>query len=76
MTFDVEKGDILAVGEGQVFYLDASFDALSPIGSIMEIHEAHQDGDIPMRAEYNDQKIQIILSKKDFASSPSSVSAP
>jgi hypothetical protein len=67
VTFDVEKGDILAVGEGQVFYLDAPFDALSPIGSIMEIHESHQDGDQPMRVDYNGQKIQIVLSKKDFA---------
>lgn len=67
VTFDVEKGDILAVGEGQVYYLDPNFDALSPIGSIMEIHEAHQDGDLPMRVEYNDEKIQVILSKRDFA---------
>lgn len=67
VAFVVEKGDILAVGEGQLFYLDANFDALSPIGSIMEIHEAHQDGDLPMRVVYDDQKIQIILSKKDFA---------
>jgi hypothetical protein len=52
VAFEVEKGDILAVGEGQVFYLDAPFDALSPIGSIMEIAGP---------------KILILLSKKDFA---------
>jgi hypothetical protein len=67
VAFDLEKGDILAVGEGQVFYLDAPFDALSPIGSIMEIHESHRDGDLPMQVEYNGPKIQILLSKKDFA---------
>jgi len=67
VTFDVEKGNILAIGEGQVFYIDSNFDSLSPIGSIMEIHEAHQDGDLPMRVDYNGAKIQIQLSKKDFA---------
>jgi hypothetical protein len=67
VAFDVEKGDILAVAEGQVFYLDAPFDALSPIGSIMEIHPAHEDGDRPMQVEYAGPKIVILLSKKDFA---------
>jgi len=67
VAFDVEKGDILAVAEGQVFYLDAPFDALSPIGSIMEIHEAQQEGDRPMQVEFGGPKILILLSKKDFA---------
>ena len=67
LAFDVEKGNILAIGEGQVFYIDSNFDALSPIGSIMEIHEAHQEGDLPMRVDYSGAKIQIVLSKKDFA---------
>jgi hypothetical protein len=67
VAFEVEKGDILAVAEGHVFYLEAPFDALSPIGSIMEIHEAHQDGDRPMQVEFGGQKILILLSKKDFA---------
>jgi hypothetical protein len=66
-TFDIEKSDILAVAEGQIFYLDAPFDALSPIGSIMEIHEAHEEGDRPMQVEFGVQKIVILLSKKDFA---------
>jgi hypothetical protein len=67
VAFDVEKGDILAVAEGQVFYLDAPFDALSPIGSIMEIHEAQSEGDRPMQVEFGGPKILILLSKKDFA---------
>jgi hypothetical protein len=67
VTFEVDKGDILAVAEGPVFYLDAPFDALSPIGSIMEIHEAQQEGDRPMQVEYGGSKILILLSKKDFA---------
>jgi hypothetical protein len=67
VEFDIEKGNILAVAEGRVFYIDSKFDALSPIGSIMEIHEAHQDGDFPMRVDFNGPKIHIQLSKKDFA---------
>jgi hypothetical protein len=66
-AFDLEEGDILAIGEGHVFYAEAPFDALSPIGSIMQIRGAHDDGDLPMRVEYSGDKIQIVLSKKDFA---------
>lgn len=66
-TFEIDKGDILAVGEGHLFYLDAPFDALSPIGSIMQIQPSHEDGDRPMQVEYGGPKIVIYLSKKDFA---------
>jgi hypothetical protein len=67
VTFEIDKGDILAVGDGHLFYLDAPFDALSPIGSIMQIQPAHDDGDRPMQVEYGGPKIVIYLSKKDFA---------
>lgn len=66
VSFQVEKGDILAVGEGQVFPLDCNYDSLSRIGSIMSIQQSMQDGDLPMMVNYEDNKIQIILSKKDF----------
>jgi hypothetical protein len=66
VAFNVEKGDILAVGEGHIFYVEAPFDALSPIGSIMQITETHKDGDQPMQVQYGGQKILIELSKKDF----------
>ncbi len=67
VSFDLERGDILAVGEGQVFYVDSHFDSMRRIGSIMQIQEAHQDGDMPMRADFNSEKILIVLSKRDFA---------
>lgn len=66
-VFEVENGDILAVGEGQTFPVESSFDSLSRIGSIMEVQESIKDDDSPVRADYNGQKIVIILSKKDFA---------
>lgn len=66
VSFSVEKGDIIAVGESHVFYIESPFDALSPIGSIMQITETHKDGDQPMQVQYSGQKILIELSKKDF----------
>jgi hypothetical protein len=66
VAFSVEKGDILAVGENHLFYVEAPFDALSPISSIMQITETHKDGDQPMQVQYGGQKILIELSKKDF----------
>jgi hypothetical protein len=66
VSFSVEKGDILAVGESHLFYVEAPFDALSPISSIMQITETHKDGDQPMQVQYGGQKILIELSKKDF----------
>lgn len=66
VTFDLEKGDVLAVGDGQVFYVESNFDSLSRIGSIMQIHQG-QDLDMPMKVDYGREKILIYLSKKDFA---------
>ncbi|HEX3103659.1 MAG TPA: hypothetical protein VHQ22_04380 [Terriglobales bacterium] len=66
VAFQVERGDILAVGEGQVFPLDCNYDSLSRIGSIMNIQESARDGDQPMIANFETDKIQIILSKRDF----------
>jgi hypothetical protein len=64
--FQVREGDILAVGEGYVFHIESSFDSLSRIGSIMQIEESPQDGELPMRVDFNGDKIRIILSKADF----------
>lgn len=66
-TFDVRKGDILAVAEGHVFHIESSFDSLSRIGSIMQINESPKDGDIPMEPMFDGDKIVIYLSKSDFA---------
>lgn len=66
-VFDVKRGDILAVGEGQIFHVDSSFDSLSRIGSIMQISESPKDGDLPMEPVFDNDKIVIYLSKCDFA---------
>jgi len=64
--FDISEGDILAVGEGYIFHIESSFDSLSRIGSIMQIEESKEDGELPMRVDFNCDKILIILSKADF----------
>lgn len=66
-AFDVQRGDILAVAEGQVFHIESNFDSLSRIGSIMQISEAPEDGDLPMKTDFEGDKIVIFLSKNDFA---------
>ena len=66
VTFDVRKGDILAVGEGRTFPIESTHDALGRIGTIMQIDAAVEDGDLPMEIDFNGDKIRIILSKPDF----------
>jgi hypothetical protein len=65
--FQIKRGEILAVGEGHIFHVESSFDSMSRIGSIMQIAEAPEDGDLPMRVDFNGEKIVILLSKRDFA---------
>jgi len=64
--FQVREGDILAVGEGHIFHIESHFDSLRRIGSIMQIEEALEDGDLPLRVDFNGDKIRIILAKADF----------
>ena len=65
-VFNICRGDILAIGEGQIFYIESDFDSLSRIGSIMQINESPKDGDIPMEPTFDGDKIVIFLSKNDF----------
>ncbi len=65
--FEIRRGDILAVSEGQIFHIESSFDSMGRIGAIMQINESLKDGDIPMEPMYDGDKIVIFLSKNDFA---------
>lgn len=67
IAFEVKKGDVLAVAEGRVFTIESDFDSIQRIGSIMQIAESTLDEEHPMRADFNGDKIMVILSKKDFA---------
>lgn len=67
VAFNIQRGDILAVGEGHIFNIESNFDSLSRIGSIMQINESPKDGDIPMEPLFDGEKIVIFLSRSDFA---------
>jgi hypothetical protein len=66
LKFQIKKGDILAVGDGRVFEAAKDYDALKKVSAIMQIEQSPQDGDLPMRADYDADKIRIFLSKPDF----------
>lgn len=65
-VFDVDAGDILAVGGYASFIAEKSFDPLRPpVSSFMSIMEgSHHEG--PMQLDYEAEKINIILSKADW----------
>ena len=65
-VFDVRKGDVLAVANGFTFDVESQFDALARIGSIMQIEEAKEDGDMAARVEFGSDKILIRLCKNEF----------
>ena len=66
-VFQIRRGDILAVGEGYVFLVNSSFDAMNRIGSIMIIKGSTKSGDIPMQANFEVDKIVLTLAKNDFS---------
>ncbi|MDP3758482.1 MAG: hypothetical protein Q8Q86_02085 [Candidatus Daviesbacteria bacterium] len=64
--FDIEKGDVLAVGGYCSFIAEKSFDPLRPpVSSFMSIMEglSHEG---PMEIDYETDKITVILSKADW----------
>lgn len=64
--FDVEAGDVLAVGGFCSFIAHKSFDPLRPpVSSFMSIREgSHHEG--PMQIDYETEKITVVLSKDDW----------
>ena len=65
-TFSISAGDVLAIAEGRTFDADIDFDALRSVSSIMQIRLHPTAGDRPMEVDFNDDKITILLSAKDF----------
>ncbi len=64
--FDIEKGDVLAVGGSCSFIAEKNFDPLRPpVASFMSIVEGSQH-EGPMEIDYESEKITIILSKADW----------
>ena len=65
-SFDIEKGDVLAVGGYCAFIAEKSFDPLRPpVSSFMSIVEGlRHEG--PIEIDYTSDKIMIELSKADY----------
>lgn len=68
VPFDIDKGDVLAIGGYSSFIALKSFDPLRPpVSSFMSIMEGfHHEG--PIQVDYETEKITIILSKVDWKS--------
>lgn len=65
-AFDIEAGDILAIGGYSSFIAEKNFDPLRPpISSFMSIMEGNQYQG-PMQIDYESDKITIFLSKEDW----------
>lgn len=64
--FDLEPGDVLAVGGDSSFNADKTFDPLRPpVSSFMSIREGlKHEG--PVEVDYTDDKIAVVLSKSDW----------
>lgn len=65
-SFSINVGDVLAIAEGMTFDADIDFDALRSISSIMQVRQHPADGDVPMGVDFNDEKITVLLSARDF----------
>lgn len=65
-TFNVKAGDILARSSGFQFPIDHDYTGFEQIGSILEVICAPSPGDRPMLCDLSGDKIQVILSQKDF----------
>ena len=66
-TFEIKPFDILARCDGFQFPIDHDYSGFEQIGSILVIISSPDVGDRPMYCELADDKIQVILSQKDFA---------
>ena len=65
-SFGISAGDVLAIAEGMTFDADIDFDALRSVSSIMQVRQHPAGGDMPMAVDFNDEKITILLSARDF----------
>jgi len=65
-AFDIEPGEVLAVGPSYNFHIDKQFDPLrAPVSSFMRIAPG-EDDEGPFRVDYDDDYLTILLSKKDW----------
>ncbi|VTT98817.1 Uncharacterized protein OS=Lysinibacillus fusiformis ZB2 GN=C518_2415 PE=4 SV=1 [Gemmataceae bacterium] len=66
-VFQVGPGDILAVADGQTFDADHSVDPLRRVGALMVVEQSGKPVAHPMEADFDADKIRILLCEEDFA---------
>lgn len=64
-TFDIEYGDILALGGSGKFYANKSPEELKSVSAFMDINTSGKNNK-PMYNYYDGRKITIMLSQKDY----------
>lgn len=64
-SFEIEAGDILAFGGSTIFFANKSPEELKNISSFMSIISENMS-DEPMKIDYDNDKIIIILSEEDY----------
>lgn len=65
MSFEIEKGDLLAYGGSTTFFANKTPEELKSISAFMSI-DTENKSEIPMYNDYDGDKITIILSKEDY----------
>lgn len=66
ISFSIEEGDILAIGDAFKIDVDITFDALQRVSSIMEVQVGDKADGAPLSVDFNSDKIIIRLSQADF----------
>lgn len=64
--FSIGPGDILAVADSYTFDADHSLDPLRKVGALMVVEQSGKPGDHSMEADFEADKIRILLCEQDF----------
>jgi len=65
-VFSISPSDILAVADAYTFDADHSLDPLRKVGALMVVEESGKAGDHSMEADFDADKIRILLCEQDF----------
>lgn len=75
-VFSIGPGDILAVADGWTFEADHSIDPLRKVGALMVVERSGKPGDHAMEADFDSDKIRILLCDQDFVAYSEMKSVP
>lgn len=64
-SFDIQKGDVLAIGGNSSFPAEKSWEALKSVSSFMVVVKGTEKTG-PIKYNFDDQKIKIFLPKEDY----------